>query len=150
MKWRLANNDFFEELVLLTPLDYEWFHHSWACETKKRKTQTGKRKIDPETLDEGLIDYRRETDVTKDEDPEIEKKTQLFITNQWYNRVVSFKLLRKLQKNLSHRLTHNTGLVKGYTVYTREQTISDLHLKTFNKSMGGACVSKCILNLDQT
>lgn len=147
MNRKLITNDYFDEMVLLTPVDYEHYQRLRQRENEDN-IQRGGGPIDPETLDAGSTTYKN-TNIDEDDDPRIERLKQeyLLATND-VSTVYKFTLLRRYQKNLNDHLENGKPLMKGHTVYSIARAIDDLYKK--NKSQFNALLNRSKTEKSQT
>lgn len=143
MNTRLESNAFFEEMVLVTPSQYDKFKQ-WKED--KKFSQQGSGFILPSAIDSGRTRYNGMTKITDDVNPEMAKKKEYYLmgTNNvealtQFNRVVA------MQRNLENHLEKNEPLLTGYTIGTLTREIARLkreYKEDFNEMLQGASTKK--------
>lgn len=143
MNTRLESNAFFEEMVLVTPSQYDKFKQ-WKED--KKFSQQGSGFILPSAIDSGRTRYNGMTKITDDVNPEMAKKKEYYLmgTNNvealtQFNRVVA------MQRNLENHLEKNEPLLTGYTIGTLTREIARLkreYKEDFNEILQGASTKK--------
>lgn len=126
MSDRLESNEYFEEMILLTPLEYEKFKR-WR---EKTIEQTGSGLINAEALESGRMQYEGLKGITDDVNPAMVKKKEnyLLATNN-VEALTQFKKVLKMQRNLENHFTEGKRLLPGYTVHTLTKEIARLKKK---------------------
>lgn len=143
MNTRLESNAFFEEMVLVTPSQYDKFKQ-WKED--KKFSQQGSGFILLSAIDSGRTRYNGMTKITDDVNPEMAKKKEYYLmgTNNvealtQFNRVVA------MQRNLENHLEKNEPLLTGYTIGTLTREIARLkreYKEDFNEILQGASTKK--------
>jgi len=72
---RLESNEYFEEMILLTPFEYEKFKR-WKENASK---QSGGGLVDAATLESGRGQYKGSKNITQDINPEMAKKKEQYL-----------------------------------------------------------------------
>ena len=118
MNDRLESNKYFEEMILLTPLQYEKFKR-WR---EKTIEQTGSGLINAEALESGRMEYEELKGITDDVNPAMVKKKEnyLLATNN-VEALTQFNKVLKMQRNLETYFTEG------------KKTFTGLHCSYFNK-----------------
>ena len=140
MSERLESNEFFEEMILLTPLQYEKFKE-WRRQEPTSDLQVGSGFIDSEAMDSGRKRHKGETNITDDVNPDMAKKKRIYLmaTNN-VEAIVQFNRVLALQRNLDEHFTEGKQLLAGYTVARISREIAKLKKKygtEFNEILRG-------------
>lgn len=129
MNSRLEDNDYFEEMVLITPTQYEKFNR-WRQDIDRE--QCGSGMLDSDAMDSSNDHYEGLTteELIQDENPDIEKKKRTFLmaTND-VQALAAFNKTSRLQRNLDNHLLNDTALLRGYNVATLGREIARLKQK---------------------
>ena len=132
----LASNRFFDEYVLLDPVNFE------------RMKQRGGGKLDyNEAFDERLFVEPR-NDMVPDDDPRIERmKAQYLLTHNDRDTVLQFSRMRQLQKRLEQHLTQGQPLPPGFSLYNITEAIRKIktsYRDKFARMLGKATTTRII------
>ena len=132
----LASNRFFDEYVLLDPVNFE------------RMKQRGGGKLDyNEAFDERLFVEPR-NDMVPDDDPRIERmKTQYLLSHNDRDTVLQFSRMRQLQKRLDQHLTQGQPLPSGFSLYNITEAIRKIktsYRDKFARMLGKATTTRII------
>ena len=143
MNNRLESNAFFEEMVLLTPSQYEKFKQ-WK--ENKDLSQQGSGFILPSAIDSGRMRYNGMTKITDDVNPEMAKKKEYYLmgTNN-VEALTQFNRVLAMQRNLENHLEKSEPLMTGYTIETLTREIARLkreYKEDFNEILQGASTRK--------
>ena len=116
MNDRLESNEFFEEMILRTPLQYEKFKQ-WRETENSESIQSGGGLIEAEAIESGLKRYKGMTAITDDVNPEMAKKKKYYLmaTNN-VEALTQFNKVLTMQRNLDEHFTEGKKLLPGYTV----------------------------------
>ena len=130
MNERLESNEFFEEMVLITPFQYEKFKQWREQETIDPVHQSGSGFVESEAMESGRKRYRGQTNITDDVNPVMakKKKTYLMATNN-VEAIVQFNKVLALQRNLDEHFNEGKQLLAGYTIATLSKEIARLKKK---------------------
>lgn len=143
MNTRLESNAFFEEMVLVTPSQYDKFKQ-WKED--KKFSQQGSGFILPSAIDSGRTRYNGMTKITDDVNPEMAKKKEYYLmgTNN-VEALTQFNRVLAMQRNLENHLEKNEPLMTGYTIETLTREIARLkreYKEDFNEILQGASTKK--------